>query len=57
VPDLKIADLVTDVDLLREARQAAASLLDADPELARPEHALLAERMRSLRERVRALPG
>jgi ATP-dependent DNA helicase RecG len=57
VPDLKIADLVGDAELLREARQAAMDLLDADPGLARPEHALLAERTRLLRDRVRALPG
>jgi len=57
VPDLRIADLVADVDLLREARGAAGQLLDVDPRLERPEHTLLAERMRMLRERVRALPG
>lgn len=57
VPDLKIADLVADAELLREARQAAMDLLEADPKLERPEHSVLAERTRALRERAQALPG
>ncbi len=42
LPDLKVARL-TDVDLIEQTRDEAMSLLEADPELARPEHAALRE--------------
>ena len=45
LPDLKVARL-TDQDILSLARQEATRILDSDPNLAREEHALLAERMR-----------
>ena len=41
LPDLQIADLVKDEATLLLARKCATELLDADPNLARPEHALL----------------
>ncbi|MBC8546426.1 ATP-dependent DNA helicase RecG [Clostridiaceae bacterium NSJ-31] len=41
LPQLKIADMLTDVSLLREAQDAAAELLARDPKLTRPEHAAL----------------
>ncbi len=44
LPDLKVAR-ITDYDILAMARQEAAGLLDADPELAGEENALLAERL------------
>jgi ATP-dependent DNA helicase RecG len=39
--DLRVANLIRDARILEEARQEAASLLQADPELSRPVHAEL----------------
>ncbi len=41
VPVLKIADLLTDFELLEQARDDAAAILRADDRLTRPEHAPL----------------
>jgi ATP-dependent DNA helicase RecG len=43
LPDLRLARL-SDTRLLALARQEAQAILDADPELAQPEHRLLAQR-------------
>ena len=48
LPQLKVASLAEDVDLLREAQDAARALLAGDPELARPEHRPVLERIRAL---------
>jgi ATP-dependent DNA helicase RecG len=45
MPDLKIARLAEDIDLVRKARARAFALLDADPHLA--EHPSLLEELRS----------
>ncbi len=45
LPDLKVAHL-SDQDILDLARREAARLLKSDPELARPEHAGLAQHIR-----------
>jgi ATP-dependent DNA helicase RecG len=47
LPDLKVARL-SDIDLLEQARDEAARLLEADPELARPEHRPLARQVSHL---------
>jgi ATP-dependent DNA helicase RecG len=44
-PVLRYADLTRDEDLLLQARQLARSLIEADPELARPEHAVVRGRL------------
>ena len=44
--DLKVARL-TDLDIMRMARQEAQRLLDADPELEQPEHSAIAARFDS----------
>ena len=38
IPEFMIADIVRDMDILTETRDAAFALVEADPELARPEH-------------------
>jgi ATP-dependent DNA helicase RecG len=50
LPQLHIADLVQDVDLLQQARNAVVRLLDADPRLESPLNAAIA---RALVERSR----
>ncbi|MBI4859523.1 MAG: ATP-dependent DNA helicase RecG, partial [Candidatus Riflebacteria bacterium] len=52
LPDLKVADLATDVALLEEARFDAVRLLAADPELTIADHSPLA---RVVEEKYRAL--
>jgi ATP-dependent DNA helicase RecG len=41
LPALRFADLARDLDLLESARRAAFALVESDPLLARPDHALL----------------
>ena len=48
LPSLRIADLAGDMLLLREAQDAAQKLIRLDPELSRPEHKLLHNRVRKL---------
>ena len=43
-----MASLAEDVELLREAQDAARALLAGDPELTRPEHRPVLERIRAL---------
>ena len=50
LPALRMADLNTDTRVLKEARDAAVALLSADPDLARPEHRPLQEKVRRLFE-------
>jgi len=44
MPDLKIADITEDTDILKEARDAAFSLVDEDPHLRADEHERLRRR-------------
>ena len=48
LPQLHIADLAGDVRVLKEARQAAHDLLEADPGLTRPRHRPLLERVKQM---------
>jgi ATP-dependent DNA helicase RecG len=50
MPDLKVAKLLRDVDVLVEARREAFSIVAGDPALKRPDH-------RPLRREVRELLG
>lgn len=43
LPEFKIADIVRDGRILNEARYEAFAIIEQDPELAAPEHALLKE--------------
>ncbi|HXE73500.1 MAG TPA: ATP-dependent DNA helicase RecG, partial [Candidatus Nitrosotenuis sp.] len=47
-PELRVADLLRDQDLLEQARAAARELVERDPELVRPEHRALREHFRLL---------
>ena len=48
LPTLRAADLAGDTRVLKEAQRAAGELLDADPDLSRPENRPLMERVRRL---------
>ena len=48
LPQLSIADLTGDMRVLKQAQGAAEELLRSDPDLSRPEHAGLLERVRRL---------
>jgi ATP-dependent DNA helicase RecG len=55
LPDLRVARVGQDVALLEEARQAAFRLTQRDPQLGRPEHAALRERVAEIRRRMDAM--
>jgi ATP-dependent DNA helicase RecG len=46
IPQLHLADLVQDAELLQQARQVALRLLDEDPGLQDPRHAAIAATLR-----------
>lgn len=50
IPDLRIADLARDGELLKEAREAALELLTADPDLIAPENQVVATQIRAQRK-------
>ena len=45
LPQLKVADFASDLELLNQARQAAQTLVEGDGELSRPEHQPLRRRV------------
>ena len=53
IPEMKIADLIEDAELLQFARQAALRILDADPDLKDPRNAAIAG---TLRDRMKDRP-
>ena len=48
MPKMKLADLTGDMRLLKETQQAAAALLEYDPNLSQPEHRPVLERVRHM---------
>jgi ATP-dependent DNA helicase RecG len=54
-PELRFADLETDLDLLEDARHRARKIVADDPELRRARHALLARELRERHGRSEAL--
>ncbi len=48
VPNLKIADLARDLEVLQKAQRVASDILKKDPDLTLPEHKELAERVKIL---------
>ncbi|MCM1136980.1 MAG: ATP-dependent DNA helicase RecG [Duncaniella sp.] len=51
--DLHIANLATDGQIVQLARDSACEILDADPDLIRPEHQILVAQLRLLTSRLR----
>ena len=51
LPELRIADLGSNMETLKEAQQAAERLLEADPAIALPENARLADGVKRMLER------
>jgi ATP-dependent DNA helicase RecG len=52
LPDFRLARVGQDVALLEEARQASLELVERDPNLSRPEHRLLRQRVQDVRRRM-----
>ena len=48
LPEMHVADLGADVNVLQQAQEEARRLLESDPELRMPEHAALRERVETL---------
>jgi len=57
LPDFRLARLVRGVELVEKAQEAAYWLTEHDPELGRPEHAVLRQRVGELRTRMDKLAG
>jgi len=55
MPEFKVADIVTDTQLLDEARRDAFEIIERDPKLARAEHAVVADTLRALHRETFAL--
>lgn len=55
LPTLRLANLVSDTRALEQAQRTAQGLLQADPQLKKPEHAALAGEVEALFERAAAL--
>lgn len=55
VPEFKVADILSDTQLLDEARHDAFDIIARDPTLSLPEHAVLAETLRALHREAFAL--
>lgn len=52
LPDLHLADILSDRDILLETRQAAAELVEADPELAHPQNQPLRHAIENMRKQL-----
>ena len=52
LPELRLASLLHDVEILDIAQQEAAALFDADPQLEWPQHRALRERLEAFWERT-----
>ena len=55
LPDMKIADMMTDMQMFAKAQEAAKAILAADPELSAYENAGLAAEMERLFDPMRAM--
>jgi len=50
LPQLKVADFAADMELLKEAKEAAEMVVETDPDLSRPDHRALKARVRRMFE-------
>jgi ATP-dependent DNA helicase RecG len=57
LPDFRLARMVRDVKLVEEAREIAFWVTEQDPELRRPEHAVLRGRVEEVRARMDRIAG
>jgi ATP-dependent DNA helicase RecG len=57
MPDFRLARMVRDVGVLEEAREAAQSLAERDPELRRAEHRALCALVAAMRARMEKVAG
>ncbi|MBQ5544214.1 MAG: ATP-dependent DNA helicase RecG [Clostridia bacterium] len=55
LPDLKIADMMTDMQMFAKAQEAAREILGKDPQLTAPEHRGLTEEIDKLFDPLRAM--
>ncbi|MBQ4396779.1 MAG: ATP-dependent DNA helicase RecG [Clostridia bacterium] len=55
LPDLKIADMMTDMQMFAKAQEAAREILEKDPHLTAPEHCGLTEEIDKLFDPLRAM--
>ncbi len=53
LPEMRVAEFGTDMQVLQSARDAALALLREDPKLTKPEHAALADKVRRMLEKSR----
>jgi ATP-dependent DNA helicase RecG len=47
VPEFRVANVLTDADILEAARADAFALVETDPELSHPDHRLIAQQLRT----------
>jgi ATP-dependent DNA helicase RecG len=55
MPEFKVADIVSDTHLLEEARRDAFDIIERDPKLTLPDHAVVANTLRALHREAFAL--
>ncbi len=55
MPEFKVADIVSDTQLLEEARSDAFEIIERDPKLTLPDHAVVAHTLRALHREAFAL--
>lgn len=55
IPEFKVADILSDITLLDEARRDAFALIEHDPQLKLPEHHVIAEHLRAIHRDAFAL--
>jgi ATP-dependent DNA helicase RecG len=52
MPDLRLGDLASDQEIIEVSRELAKKILEADPYLDKPEHALLKRELQARAEAI-----